>query len=139
MPNEITNVPAEAVVKNLSSKLHDIEKELNRAFLERSEVVRSLMIALVANENIALVGDPGTAKSDLAGAFTRLISGRYFKKQVDAFTQPEDIFGHHSLMKMRDEDLRVLKTANYASEADIAYIGEGFKMNNAMMNSMLSL
>ncbi len=126
-------------VQKISGQLKNVEKELNSAYLERKAEIRSLIITLLANENIALVGPPGVGKTGMVGAFTQLINGVYFNKQVDGFTQPEDILGHHSFKKLREDDVRQLKTANYASEADIAYIGEGFKMNNTMMNSMLLL
>jgi len=129
----------EAVVQNTSAHFKRIEKELNGSFLERKAEIRSLLITLVANENIAFVGRFGTGKSGLVNCFTQLISGKMFKRQVDGFTQPEDVLGHHSFKKLREDDVRQLKVANYAPEADIVYLGEGFKMNNTMMNSMLLL
>ena len=126
-------------IKSISTKLQTIESELNSAFLERKEEIKSLIITLIANENIAFVGTPGTGKSNLVSAFTSLINGQFFQRQVDGFTQPDDILGHYSFKDLREKDVRKLKTKNYAPEADIVYIGEAFKMNNTMMNSMLLL
>jgi MoxR-like ATPase len=126
-------------IQSISTKLKTIETELNSSFLERKEEIKSLIITLIANENIAFVGTPGTGKSNLVSAFSSLINGQFFQRQVDGFTQPDDILGHYSFKQLREKDVRKLKTKNYAPEADIVYIGEAFKMNNTMMNSMLLL
>lgn len=126
-------------IKSISTKLKNIENELNSSFLERKEEIKSLIITLIANENIAFVGTPGTGKSNLVSAFSSLINGQFFQRQVDGFTQPDDILGHYSFKDLRENDVRKLKTRNYAPDADIVYIGEAFKMNNTMMNSMLLL
>src|SRR5262249_36391897 len=46
-------------------KLRAIETELGALFIEREEVVRAMLLALLSREHLALIGPPGTAKSML--------------------------------------------------------------------------
>ena len=46
-------------------KLRAIEAELGALFVEREEVVRAMLLALLSREHLALIGPPGTAKSML--------------------------------------------------------------------------
>ena len=124
---------------SLHTQINDIVAELNTAYLEKENEVEGLIIGLLANENVALVGAAGEAKSGLTNAFTSLIGGSTFNYQVGAYTQPDNVFGVESLKELRENDRKVLKTANMAPDADIVYLDEVFKANNAMMNSLLLL
>ena len=42
-------------------KLRAIEAELGALFVEREEVVRAMLLALLSREHLALIGPPGTA------------------------------------------------------------------------------
>ena len=44
-------------------KLLAIESELSALFIEREEVVRAMLLALLSRGRLALIGPPGTAKS----------------------------------------------------------------------------
>lgn len=122
---------------SLHTQINDIVAELNTAFLEKSDEIEGLVIGLLANENVCMVGAAGEAKSDLTNCFTSLLGGHTFNYQVGAFTQPDNIFGIESLKELRDNDRKILKTSNMAPDADIVYLDEVFKANNAMMNSLL--
>jgi MoxR-like ATPase len=53
----------------LLQALYRMESCLNRSFGEREEVVRSCLLALLANEHVYLIGAPGTAKSLIIRTF----------------------------------------------------------------------
>jgi MoxR-like ATPase len=55
--------------------LAQVERELSAEVLEREEVVRSMILALIAGEHVLLLGPPGTAKSRLARTKSERISG----------------------------------------------------------------
>lgn len=48
---------------DLSSRLQRVAESLDSQFLGKSEVIRLLLIAVVAREHAVLIGPPGTAKS----------------------------------------------------------------------------
>ena len=52
----------ECVTMRLQNKLQELEKELNTAVLERSEVIHHALISLLAKQHIMLMSLPGTVK-----------------------------------------------------------------------------
>ena len=82
----MTTKNIEKDIQSISQKIQTVETELNTAFLERKEEIKSLLITLIANENVAFVGTPGTGKSNLVSAFSSLINLYYdliFKITLD--------------------------------------------------------
>lgn len=111
--------------------------DLRRAFVERDDEIRCLLVALVAEEHVLLLGDPGTGKSALTHALTRALGGAQFQVLMTRFTVPEEVFGPISLAGLeRDEYRRV--TAGYLPTATIAFLDEVFKANSAILNSLLT-
>ncbi len=128
-------------------KLLAIEGELNDSFLERHEESRGLLCALVARENVLLLGPPGTAKSALAQALCARLqkdggaedaADGYFYTLLTRTSTPEQLFGPVSI-KALENDSYARKTAGYLPEARVAFIDEIFKGNSAVLNGMLSI
>ena len=120
-------------------KLGRIEAELNERFLEREEQIRGLMCALLAEENVLLLGLKGAAKTQLAGALCQALEGaRYFKSLLSRFSTPEQLLGPYSVKGFENDAYR-RKTAGYLPEADIAFIDETFKANSAVLNELLPI
>ena len=69
-----SSMPLDALF-DLIERCRAIEEELNDAFLERKEVVRSALLALLINEHVYQIGAPGTAKSLLIRSLVRRLEG----------------------------------------------------------------
>lgn len=120
-------------------KLRDIYQEMTERFMERDEVIRGLLAALLAGEHVLLLGPVGTAKSMLAVELCeRLEGGQYFGWLLTRFSTPEELYGAISL-KALEEDRYVRVTSGKLPEAHIAFLDEIFKANSAILNSLLSL
>src|SRR5215207_3207079 len=126
------------------AKLLAMEEELNESFLERGEEVRGLICALIACENVLLLGPPGTAKSTLAEALCARLEtaggeeGGYYYTLLSRTATPEQLFGPVSIRAL-ENDSYARKTAGYLPEASVAFIDEIFKGNSAVLNGMLSI
>ncbi len=120
-------------------KLAKLRDALTERFLERDEVIRGMLAALLAGEHVLLLGPVGTAKSMLAVELCRRIEGAdYFGWLLTRFSTPEELFGAISLRELeRDRYVRV--TTGKLPEAHIAFLDEIFKANSAILNSLLSL
>jgi MoxR-like ATPase len=120
-------------------KLARVERELGAEVLEREEVVRSMILALIAGEHVLLLGPPGTAKSRLARSLCERISGAsYFYACLNRSSLPDEVFGPLMLSALR-EDRFERNTQGMLPEAEVAFVDEVFKSNSAVLNGMLPI
>src|SRR5215213_2014508 len=120
-------------------KLTAIQRELGAEVLEREDVLRSMVLALIAGEHVLLLGPPGTAKSRLASSLCGRISGAsYFYVCLNRFSLPDEVFGPLRLSALR-EDRFARNTQGMLPEAEVAFVDEIFKSNSAVLNGMLPI
>jgi MoxR-like ATPase len=123
----------------IQRKMDQAIELLERRFLERSELIRLLMLGIMSGENVLLIGPPGTAKSQLARAVSQLFgSEHWFEYLLTRFTTPDEIFGPVSLQQLK-QDRYVRKTAGYLPAAQFVFLDEIFKANSAILNALLSI
>ena len=119
-------------------KLLKIEEEMNGKFINRNEVVRGLVITLLARGNIVLLGPAGTGKTDLVQTLARCINGQYFETILTKMSSPEELFGPYNLKEL-EEGNYVRNTTNTAVDSEVAFVDEVFKCNSATLNGLLGL
>ena len=121
------------------AKLGEIRDQLNRAFLERAELIDGALAALLSHNHVLLIGPPGTAKSMLADELCARIEGaNYFQWLLTRFSTPEELFGAVSLKGLEQDDYRRV-TTHKLPEAHIAFLDEIFKANSSILNALLTL
>jgi len=114
-----------------------IEQELNQSHLERPDVIRSLLVALLARQHLILLGPPGTGKSRLVRDLCQRIVGQFFEWQLTRMSTPEELFGPISLQGLQQDRYRRIATGKLP-EAHIAYLDETFKSSSAILNTLLA-
>jgi MoxR-like ATPase len=126
-------------IQSIQHKLEQAIEMLESRFLEREELIRLLLLGLMSNENVLLIGPPGTAKSQLARAISQIFgSGQWFDYLLTRFTTPDELFGPVSLQKLKlDQYMR--QTEGYLPSASFAFLDEIFKANSAILNALLSI
>ena len=122
----------------LSDRLRALAGTLEQQFLGKDEVIRLLMIAVVAGEHCVLLGPPGTAKSALIRSLAELMQAHYFEYLLTRFTEPNEIFGPVDIAAFRDGVYK-RNTAGMLPEAEIVFLDEVFKSNSAILNALLTL
>ena len=128
----------QTITKGINQKFLSLEQELKGQFLERDEIVRGLMIGLVARGNVLVLGPPGTAKTDLAQTLCNQLGGKFFARLMTKVSAPEELFGPLSL-KALENDLYRRVTNGKLPEAEVAVIDEIFKCNSAVLNTLLPI
>jgi MoxR-like ATPase len=111
---------------------------LQDRFLGKDEVIRLLLIAVVAGEHAVLIGPPGTAKSALVRTFSKLLQASYFEYLLTRFTEPNEIFGPVDIAAFRQGHY-ARKTEGMLPDAEIVFLDEVFKSNSAILNALLTL
>jgi MoxR-like ATPase len=122
----------------VGAKLREVGRVLGKRFLDKEELIRLLLVALIAGEHMLIVGPPGTAKSALVRHLARLIDARTFEYLLTRFSEPSELFGPVDIKAFRD-GVYVRRTEAMLPEADIVFLDEIFKSNSAILNSLLGI
>ncbi|VTS03145.1 AAA family ATPase [Tuwongella immobilis] len=99
----MTNVPSNSVADairgtiphaELGKQLTDrVLSEVSRVVVGVDDVVRQLLIALIANGHVLLEGVPGVAKTTLSKTFAKLLGCQYQRVQFTPDLLPSDVTG----------------------------------------------
>lgn len=122
----------------MNQKFLALEKELKNIYFERDEIIRGMLVALIARGNLLVLGPPGTAKTDLAQKLCSQLGGNFFARLLTKVSAPEELFGPLSLKALENDQYRRVTTRKLP-EADVAVIDEVFKCNSAVLNTMLPI
>jgi MoxR-like ATPase len=128
----------DAELLRAAQKVREVGRALDERYLDKSEIVRLLLVTLVAGEHMLIVGPPGTAKSALVRHLARLVDARYFEYLLTRFSEPNEIFGPVDIKAFR-EGTFVRRVDAMLPDAEIVFLDEVFKSNSAILNSLLSI
>jgi MoxR-like ATPase len=130
--------PIDADVLGLAQRLRDVGRALDARFLDKAELVRLLLVTLLAGEHMLVVGPPGTAKSALVRHLARLVDARYFEYLLTRFSEPNELFGPVDIKAFR-EGTFVRRIDAMLPDSEIVFLDEIFKSNSAILNALLSI
>jgi MoxR-like ATPase len=125
-------------------KLQVIVRELAASLIERDEVIRASLVALLARQHLVVLGPPGTAKSALVTSLAERIGPqngaglRNFAYLMTRFTTTEELFGPVSVSGLKRDEYRRI-TAGKLVEAELVFLDEIFKASSAILNALLNI
>jgi MoxR-like ATPase len=133
-PQDPQEVPA---AQDTAERLRAIADELSDRFYERADVVRTLVVTLLAGQHSLVLGPPGTAKSEMARELTGRIEGAsYWEILLSKFTAPTRMFGPIDVAALARGEYRQVYDGR-ATTAHVAFIDEIFKCSTAALNETL--
>lgn len=122
-----------------AKRLRAISEELAERFYERDDIVRTLLVSVLARQHSLVLGPPGTAKSELARELTsRIENAHYWEILLSKFTAPTRMFGPIDVGALSRGEYRQVYDGR-ATRAHIAFIDEIFKCSTAALNETLAL
>lgn len=119
-------------------KFNRFAVKLNQAFVEREGQIEVLCNALVADEHVLLIGQPGEAKSAMLDALVKWMNCKRFSCLLNGQSTLGDIFGPISLSSLK-KDRHERNTDGKLPEAEAAFIDEPMRGNSAVRNAMLRI
>lgn len=141
----MTSVAVASPAVNVAQTLQAIEAEMNSSLIERAEIIRLALVAVVARQHMLILGPPGTSKSRLITSLANHVAApgggglSHFVYLMTKSTTPNELFGPFSVSKMRDEDQFIRVTTGKIPEAQLIFLDEIFKCNSAALNSLLTI
>lgn len=121
----------------LHVKIPLLINELNERLIERDELSRLVVLAMLSKSHMFLIGERGVAKSKTVELINGVIEGsKFWQLQVNEETKQKELFGE----KQSAED----GTIGYFSKKNIlnthfAVLDEMYKGRNGLLNGLLEL
>lgn len=125
----------------MKAKLQAILALLNVGLVEREQVLKTTLLAVLAGENPVLIGPPGTGKSLMARRMAEALaqdSSDYFEYLLTKFSTPEEIFGPLSISELKADRFK-RNTAGYLPTVKLAFLDEIFKASSSILNALLTI
>lgn len=133
-----TNTSSAPGSTSTPAKLRAISTELADLFFERDDVIRTLLVSILARQHSLLLGPPGTAKSELARHITgRISDAQYWEILLGKYTVPTRMFGPPDVGALARGEYRQIYEGR-ATKANIAFMDEIFKCGVAALNETLA-
>lgn len=140
MATTATKAQATTGLPALQQAFHDTEKSMKGRLVERSEIIRTALLAIASKSHIFYHGEPGTAKSLTIDTLVKHVGDfshdDYRKKQVNAFMTDADFFGGPDLLAMEQGVWRKAIEHTFV-DARIGFADELWRGNDSLFDSLL--
>ena len=80
-------------IEKASEIFGKIKQEINKAVIGKDEIIKALMLGLIAGGHVLIEGPPGSAKTTIAKSFAKTIGGTFKRIQFTPDMMPADITG----------------------------------------------
>ena len=102
----------------MNEKLELLINEVKKAVLGKDDVLKKVVIALLANGHILLEDIPGVGKTNLAVALTKAIQLDYQRVQLTSDVLPSDLLGY-SVYDFETKEMTFKKEVDRYDEGEI--------------------
>jgi MoxR-like ATPase len=101
--NDETNA---ALIEQSVASIKQLEQQINQAIVGQPQVVRELIVALIAAGHVLIEGVPGLGKTLLVKALAKATDSEFSRIQFTPDLMPNDITGH-ALYDMKTEQFKI--------------------------------
>lgn len=130
--------PAQTQITINLKPLRQVRETLEQIYVGRQNEVVAVLAGLLSGEPVILVGPPGTAKTAIIEALSRLIDARYFYYLLNKFTEPDELLGPLDIVALRQGQYKRI-TSGRLPEAELIFLDEIFKASSAIRNTLLDI
>jgi len=132
---KLENVNLDAATQRLKDAMADLEN----VFVNRTEEIAALTLAIAARQHVLLEGKHGVAKSDLAReAFARITGASIYDKMFSKGTNHDDVFGP-TLMEQYKKGIWQHNTRGALPTAHFANLEELGRASDVLLPTMMTV
>lgn len=150
------------------SRIRKALNQVNSLFARRDHALEMMVACAIARVNMVFLGPPGTAKSLMVRSFCETMGvrpdstpianegplidsarkqgsnwvpprRRLFEYLLTRYTTPEELFGAIDIDLMLQAGTHGRRSQGMLPQAEVAFLDEIFKANNAILNALLSI
>ena len=142
--NDVEDIDFETLEREapaIRERLNRFRRSLARFFVGRERVIDLMTVAAIAQEPLLLVGEPGTAKSELVTKFREALGvpdSDYFEYMLTRFTEPSEVLGPIDIALLRDGRF-VRRERGKLPTASVVFLDEIFRSSSAILNALLTV
>ena len=127
----------------MKQKIINLQQKLSQGLVGREDTIKTALLAMLAGENVLLIGPPGTGKSMVSRRISQSLAPQqdtspYFEYLLTIFSTPEELFGPLSISALKQDKFE-RKTAGYLPDVQVAFLDEIFKASSSILNSLLTI
>lgn len=96
---------SEQEMKQMAQKVRACEAEIGKAIIGQRDVIRQLILAILADGNVLLEGVPGLGKTELVKAVSKVFQISFSRIQFTPDLMPADVTGTNVILKEGEKNV----------------------------------
>lgn len=89
----------EKMIQEMITKVKACEEEIGKGIIGQREIIRQVMLAILADGNVLLEGVPGLGKTELVKTISKVMSTTFSRIQFTPDLMPADVTGTNLIIK----------------------------------------
>lgn len=89
----------EKTIQEMIEKVKKCEEEIGKGIIGQRDIIRQVLLAVLADGNVLLEGVPGLGKTELVKAFARVMQTSFSRIQFTPDLMPADVTGTNLIIK----------------------------------------
>lgn len=92
-------------IKNIIDKIRVCEEEIGKAIIGQKDIIRQVVLAILADGNVLLEGVPGLGKTQLVKAISKVLNLTFSRVQFTPDLMPADVTGTNLIIKEKEKNV----------------------------------
>lgn len=95
----------EKQIQEVIDKIHRCEEEIGKGIIGQKDIIRQVILAILADGNVLLEGVPGLGKTELVKTFSKVMDMKFSRIQFTPDLMPADVTGTNLIIKEENQNV----------------------------------